>query len=226
MKIPLVLLSGLLSNRRLWEHQIQHLGDISSIQVISASQNTPEGMIQAILKEVPPKFALAGHSMGGWLCLEIMRAAPERVIKLCLLNTTARSDSEEKRMKRESMIQQAKQGLFREVVKELVEKFVHNPDLKADVEKMFLNVGKESFIHQEQAMVRRNDVQSILPTIQCPVLTIHAMQDRVFSLEEHKEMVDQIRNAKLALVEDSGHMSPMEEPQAITSLLRYWLTYF
>jgi len=75
MRIPLVLVSGLLSNSSLWQHQMRHLSEIASIQTISPSQNTPEKMIQAILDEAPPIFALAGHSMGGWLCLELMRTA-------------------------------------------------------------------------------------------------------------------------------------------------------
>lgn len=226
MKIPLVLLPGLLSNKFLWHHQIGHLGNIATIHVISSSENTPKKMVQAILDQAPQKFALAGHSMGGWLCLEVMRAAPARVSKLCLLNTTARMDSEEKKTRRQMMIEKAEKGKFQEVVKTLVENFVFNPLVKNDVEKMFLDVGKEVFIHQQKAMMMRNESQSILSTITCPTLVIHAAQDKVFSLEEHKELVNQIQNAELAIIEDSGHMSPMEVPQAITALLRFWLTYF
>lgn len=226
MKIPLVLLSGLLSNKLLWQHQMHHLSDIASIQVISPSQDTPEKMIQAILDEAPPKFALAGHSMGGWLCLEIMRVAPSRVYQLSLLNTTARMDSKEKTIKRQKMILKAEKGQFQEVVDEMVENFVINPLIKSDVKKMFLEVGREIFIHQQRAMLQRNECLSILPTISCPTLVIHAMQDKNFSIEEHRELANQIQNAKLAMVEDSGHMSPIEMPQAITSLLRFWLTYF
>ncbi len=226
MKTPLVLLSGLLSNQFLWQHQTHHLSDIASIHVISPAQETPGKMIQAILDEAPSTFALAGHSMGGWLCLEVMRAAPSRVSKLCLLNTTARMDSEEKKIRRQKMILKAEKGQFQEVVDEIVEKFIFNPLVKNDVRKMFLDVGKEAFIHQQMAMIKRCECQSILPGISCPTLVIYATQDKNFSLEEHQELANQIQNAKLALVEDSGHMSLMEMPQAMTALLRFWLTYF
>jgi pimeloyl-ACP methyl ester carboxylesterase len=222
MKPPLVLISGLLSNESLWQHQTRHLSDIASIQVLSPSQDTPKKMIQAILDQAPPRFALAGHSMGGWLCLEIMRTAPSRVSRLCLLNTTARMDSEEKRLARQQMILKAEKGQFNEVVKGLVEKLVFNSLVKKDVEKMFLEVGKEAFVHQEKAMLARHQCQSILPTISCPVLVIHAAQDKNFSQEEHEELAHQIPNAKLAIVEKSGHMSPMEVPQAIADLFRSW----
>lgn len=226
MKTPLVLLSGLLSNQFFWNHQVSHLSDIAAIKTISPRQNTPNQMVEAILNEAPPKFALAGHSMGGWLCLEIMKVAPSRVHQLCLLNTTPLLDSEEKKRGREEMIIKAERGKFTEVVKEYVENFVFNPLVKNSVEKMFLEVGKEVFINQQKAMIAREECQSILPSISCPTLVIHAAQDQVFSLDEHRKLVDQIPDAKLAIVEDSGHMSPIEMPQTITSLLRFWLTYF
>lgn len=97
MKIPLVFVSGLLSNETLWEVQVHNLSDLAVIQVQSPSQNCAKKMIEQILDLAPPTIALAGHSMGGWLCLELMRKAPFRVQRLCLLNTTARMDSEEKK---------------------------------------------------------------------------------------------------------------------------------
>lgn len=224
MKIPLVLLTGLLSNNALWKHQASELSEIASIQMISSTQNTPEAMIQAILEAAPPTFALAGHSMGGWLCLEVIRRAPSRVSRLCLLNTTARSDSEEKRKKRLEMIQRTKQGKFKELVEEFIEYFVFNPSVKNDVKKMFLEVGPATFIAQEEAMLARQECLSILPMISCPTLVVHAAKDRIFSLEEQRELSDGVQNGTLTTIENSGHMSPMEKPQEITNLLRSWLT--
>lgn len=223
VKVPLVLIPGLLSNELVWQHQRDHLSDIANVQVISATQDTPQKMVQAILDQAPPEFSLAGHSMGGWLCLEIMRIAPSRVKRLCLLNTTMRMDSDEKKKRRQKMILQAQKGQFHEVVKCLVESFVFNPVVKSQVEKMFFEMGNECFIHQQQAMMAREDCPI---NITCPTLIIHAMKDQVFSFEEHEELVDQIPEAKLAIIEDSGHMSPIEMPQAVSALLRFWLTYF
>lgn len=225
MKVPLVLLSGLLSNALLWDHQIRHLSDIAAIQRIASTQNTPQKMVEAILDQAPPKFALAGHSMGGWLCLEILRAAPSRVSKLCLLNTTSRMDSVEKRKAREQTVLKVKRGQFKEVAKWLSDRFVFNSLVKPDVEKMFLEVGAEAFINQEESMLQREESRSILSGITCPTLIVHAAQDEVFSFAEQQELVHWIPGAKLAIVEDAGHMSPMEMPQAVTALFRFWLTY-
>jgi pimeloyl-ACP methyl ester carboxylesterase len=223
MKIPLLLLAGLLSNERLWLHQRENLSDLASVQIISASDDTPEKMIHTILSQAPEKFALAGHSMGGWLAQEVMRVAPERVLKLCLLNTTSRMDSEEKRISRLKMIEKVKEGSFKEVVKGIADKFVFNTQVKKDVEKMFLEVGEEAFINQELSMLKRSETKTVLSAITCPTLVIYAEKDPVFSLQEHQEMAGLIKNSKLVTIKNSGHMSPMEAPDSVTSVLRAWL---
>lgn len=223
MKVPLVLLSGLLSDKLLWEHQYHHLKNMTSIQIISSSQSSPEKMVEAILKQVPKKFALAGHSMGGWLCLEIMRSVPERVQKLCLLNTTARMDSRQKCLRRQALIEKAEKGYFDDVVNDILDIFIFNKEVQHQVKDMFLKVGKEAFINQQRSMMMRHECLSILPAITCPSLVIHAIQDRIFSIGEHRELVNNIKNAKLVTIQNSGHMSPMEAPEQITDLLRSWL---
>ncbi len=219
----IVFVSGLMSDETLWEHQVAHLKDIASITCVSCTQNTPEKMVNAILQKAPNNFVLVGHSMGGWLALEVMRKAKKRVQKLCLINTTARSDSIEKAAKRKAMIEQAKAGKFNQVVEQMLPYFVHNQKAKQRVLGMFLKVGKDAFIAQELAMLMRDESESILASIDCPTLIIHANNDQIFSKEEHTELATKIPHATLVTIQDSGHMSPMEQPEAITSLLRNWL---
>lgn len=200
-------------------HQIKELSNKTLIRVASPTQDTPEKMVEAILRGAPDQFVLVGHSMGGWLCLEVMRRAKQRVTKLCLLNTTESLDTPTKKAKREEMMRRVEAGEFREVVKELVHHFVHNSGVKDKVEKMFMEVGEQAFVCQEKSMLVRKECASILPSISCPTLVIHAAQDRVFSLEDHQRLASAIPHAKLAVIEDCGHMSPMEKPEAVTTLL-------
>ena len=226
-KIPLVLIPGLLCDSAAWEYQTKHLADIAIPTVISFhGENTPEKMVQAILKQSPHQFALAGHSMGGWLALEVMRHAPARAIKLCLLNTTASPDSPDKLQRRKQMIQTVEHGKFHELAMQLSDGFILQQRIKKPLQEMFFRSGASRFINDQTAMIQRSESFSILPTIKIPTLIIHALQDQLFSLAEHEEMASLIPNAQLALIEDSGHMSPMEQPQAITTLMRLWLTYF
>lgn len=191
-KNPLILLVGLASDQMVWEHQIHWLRDIAEIKVISCHQNTPEAMVGFILEQAPRQFALAGHSMGGWLALEIMRRAPDRVTKLCLLNTTAEDDPPEKVQRRNEMIQMAKTGQYPEVARTVADAFVFNSSVKEKILAMFLRQCKGTFINQQFAMLAREESMSILPKIVIPTLVIYARQDKNFTLAMHERIVKQI----------------------------------
>ncbi|WP_347252144.1 alpha/beta hydrolase [Legionella sp.] len=223
----LILLPGVLSNHRVWTHQATHLNEQLCCQVIPLTDHdNMEDLLQMVLASVAGNFILAGHSMGGWLALELARAAPERILKLCLLNTSAKEDPPEKYKDRLAMIAAVKQGQFQNVAENIAERYVHNKQVKQDVLSMFLNVGEEAFVNQEKALLTRRETVSILPQLTMPTMIIHAQKDKVFSLSSHLELQKKMPNAKLAIVDDCGHMSPMEAPQAITSLMRYWIDYF
>jgi pimeloyl-ACP methyl ester carboxylesterase len=223
-KINLILLPGFLSTASLWEHQITHLKDIANIKVIPLlKENTAEKMIAAVLSHAEGKFALAGHSIGGWIALEVARKYPDRVIKLCVLNTMAEPDTAEILANRKKRINEAKTGNFEKYAKELTDYFVVNQAAKKAILSMFLTTNSQDLINQQNAMIHRHASLVSLKEIQCPSLIIAARKDPYFTLEMHQAMVDQIPNAKLAIVENSGHMSPMEAPQAITKLMRHWL---
>lgn len=219
--VPTVFVPGLLCDQTVWAYQISHLKDLISPTVISFKDgDTPSKRIDTILKQAPARFALIGHSMGGWLSLEIMRRAPERVEKLILLNTTARPDSSDKQSRRKQMIEMAKTGQFSLLVKQLSEAMVFQKAHVPVVYDMFLASGAKRLIDDEMAMLQRDESMSILPKIRVPTWIIHARRDQIFSLEEHQEMASLISHAKWTIVEDSGHMSPIEQPQAITALIR------
>jgi len=224
MKTPVVLISGLLSNQTVWKHALMDLRQEADFYTVSPTQDSAAKMVEEILHHAPPTFALAGHSMGGWLCLEVLRKASSRVMQLCLLNTTARADSKEKAMKRQTMISRAKEGNFDTIVDQVAEFLVFQSSVLPSVKKMFHQVGCDAFIRQEQSMLHREECLSVLPTILCPTLVIHAANDRNFSLEEHEEMAQEIPNAHLEVIPSCGHVSPMEQPHEVTSLLRDWLT--
>src|SRR5579883_608624 len=126
-RLPLVLVPGLLCDIALWRHQRDHLGDLAAVTVVDVSnESTMAGMAQAVLAQAPAgRFALAGLSMGGYISLELMRRAPERVARLALLDTSARPDTAEQRSRRLAMIAQAEQGDFQGVTSRLLPLFIH-----------------------------------------------------------------------------------------------------
>ncbi len=222
MTASLILVSGLLSDEGLWQGQISALGPVADVRIVCPTQSNPESMVEKVLENAPSHFALAGHSMGGWLALEVMRRVPHRVVKLCLINTTSREDDEEKRGRRENMIKMVREGQFQEVILKFADRFVYRQEVMPDVLAMFERVGSDAFIRQQESMLKRREVISILPTIACPTLVVHAAEDRNFSLEEHKELAEAIPGARLSVIEQAGHMSPMEKPEEVGGLLREW----
>ncbi|MBY0431131.1 MAG: alpha/beta hydrolase [Rhodospirillales bacterium] len=228
-RTSLVLLPGLLNDPRLWRHQSHSLADIAEITVGDLTRHDNFAvMAESILETAPPRFALGGLSMGGYLAMEILRRAPERVIKLALFDTSARADTPEQTERRKSMMHLAENGKFKMVLPRLLPQLIH-PDRMEDqalvdiVTAMAETVGKDAFLRQQTAIMRRPDSRPSLEALSCPVLVAHGRQDALTGAEIHQEMAALIPGARLVVIEEAGHLSPLEQPQAVSALLRYWL---
>lgn len=229
-RTPLVLIPGLLCDAALWAHQSRYLDDVMQVRVpdVGRTGESIKLVARAILDESPPRFALAGLSMGGYIAMEIMRQDPSRILRLALLNTTARPDSDETKEKRRAMIELAKGGKFKGVTTRLLPTLIH-PDRLHDaslcdtIMKMAERVGRDAFIREQSVILSRPDSRPDLATIKVPTLVVSGRQDGLTPLEHAQEMTGIIPHSTLAIVEDCGHLSPLERPQAVTSLMRLWL---
>lgn len=228
-KTPLILLPGMLCDEALWAHQSDTLLDIADITVADMTRDDSlAGMAKRVLASAPESFALAGLSMGGYAAQEIMRRAPERVERLALLDTSARPDSPEKTEQRKGFIEQAERGDFRGVMSRFVPMMVHEDRHTDDgvmtvVQSSAENVGPEAYIRQQKAIMTRPDGRQDLKKITCPALVLCGRQDGLTPLAMHEEMAAAIPGASLVVIEDCGHLSPLERPRAVSAVMRYWL---
>lgn len=227
----LVFVPGLLCDAALWAHQIGHMADVADCHVgDTRSDDTIAGMARTILHAAPQRFALAGLSMGGYVSFEIMRQAPERVVRLALLDTAATPDTEERRQRRLDLIKLAEIGEFKGVAPRLLPQFIH-PDRLQDgtltdaVMEMTQRVGKDAFLRQQNAIMGRMDSRPHLAAIKVPTLVLCGREDVMTPIERHSEIAGAIPEARLAVIEDSGHLTTMERPQAVTALMRDWMLY-
>lgn len=227
----LVMLPGMHLDAALWEHQTAHLADVADPQVADITgHDSVDGLARAVLDTAPERFALAGLSMGGYVALEIMRRAPERVIKLALLDTNARADLPEQTANRQQAIGFVLKGRLRQVVSVGMAKLIH-PDrlsdepLVASIHAQAQRVGPEAYARQQTANMNRPDSRPDLGAIRCPTLILCGRQDALTPPELHAEMADAIPGARMAVIEDCGHLAPMERPQAVTALLCEWLVH-
>ncbi len=225
----LVLVPGLVCDEALWTHQAETLTDVCEPAVFDmAPYDDIDVAAQALLDTFPGTFALAGLSMGGYLAFEIMKKASDRVSKLALLDTTPVADSPESVERRRSAIAQAKDGKFKTIIEGYLPFFMHekrlsDPAFVQKVVAMTDRVGNASLIRGQTLMMNRPDSQESLADIRCPTLVLCGRQDKLTPLPLHEMMAERIPGATLVVVEDSGHLSTMEQPHAVSAVMRYWL---
>ena len=229
MRTPLILLPGLLLDARLWRHQVENLSGVAEIEVADlVGPDSVGAMAELVLAMRSGRFALAGLSMGGYVAFEILRRAPERVSRLALLDTSARADTPEQTARRRGLIELAQKGRFLGVTPRLLPQLLH-PDHVRDhaiantVAQMARSVGREGFLAQQRAIIGRPDSRSDLGRIRCPTLAIGGRQDAVTPPEVMEEIAAGIPGAKLVLLDRCGHLSPLEQPEAVTAAMAEWL---
>jgi len=230
VRTPLVLLPGLLLDGDLWTAQVAALSDVADPVVVTLSAcDSMEAMAEAVLAAVPGPFALAGLSMGGYAAFAVMRRAPERVTRLALLDTSPRPDTPERRAERVKLIAQARVGQFKGISPRLLPNWIHparmdDAALTGRVYAMAERIGRDGFIREVTAIMDRPDSRPLLPQIGCPTLVLCGRQDQSTPVELHLEMAAGIARARLIVIEECGHLSPMEKPDEVSRAMRAWLT--
>jgi pimeloyl-ACP methyl ester carboxylesterase len=231
----LILVPGLLCDEAVWEHQTRELRSIADITIANhGSFDSFTAMASAIIDFAPPRFALAGHSMGGRVVLEVFRRCPQRITGIALMDTacTPRKtgfDGEQEAVQRYRLLEIARNEGMRAMGIEWSQRMVH-PDRLADAKlmnsilDMIERKTPEIFAAQIKALLERPDARSLLPEIQCPALILVGREDSWSVLAHHKEMAAAIPHGRLVVIENCGHMSTMERPAEVTLALREWLT--
>ncbi len=225
----LVLLPGLVNDSRLWQHQASGLADIAHVSVGDLTKgHTIAEMAADVLASAPvEQFALAGLSMGGYVALEIMRQAPERILALALLDTSARPDTPTALENRRVAIEQAENN-YQAVIEELMPKQLHpihmeDEALVSMITDMAMSLGNQTFIRQQQAIAGRIDSLPFLQHIKCPTLVLCGREDAITPIGLHQEMVTEIEGSGLIIVDNCGHLSAVEQPTRVNEALMQWL---
>ena len=181
-----------------------------------------DNMVQRLLDTAPPQFMLMGFSMGGYVARHITLTSPERVTALVLANTLARPSDAKTIERNRNVISITEQNGFRGLSRKARQKALH-PEKRDDegllkkMQDMALRLGQTSFLNQ-LGLERPNGLHT-LGEIKCPTLVIWSRQDELRSLQEAEELAKGISNAKLEIIENCGHMTPMEAPEKLITLL-------
>ncbi len=186
-------------------------------------------MARRALAEAPPRFALAGLSMGGYVAFEIMRQAPERVAKLALLDTSAQPERPEQTVLRKERIALARAGRFAEVLDMHFPLLVHQSRrtdamLKGIVNAMHEDVGAAAYLRQQHAIMARADSRPLLAAISCPTLVLVGDSDELTPPAHAEEMAAGIKGSRLVVVTACGHLATLERPAEVNAALEEWMS--
>ena len=227
----LLLVPGMMCDQRLWRHQAAALSAECRIhygQMIGS--DSIERIAASILKDAPATFALAGLSMGAIVAFEMWRQVPERIERIALLDSNYRADAPERFAIRNRQIEQAQQGQLRGLLRDelkpnyLAEMHKDNIELLEEVLQMGLDLGEQVFVDQSIALRDRQDSTDTLLTIDCPVVIICGNEDQLCPVSLHQAMAVAIPHAQLAVISDCGHLSTLEQPEAVNQQLQKWLS--
>ncbi|GAB4188096.1 MAG: hypothetical protein Tsb0015_07660 [Simkaniaceae bacterium] len=186
-------------------------------------------MVEEAAEFMPERFSIVGHSMGSWIAQAAAAMYPKRVEKIVVIDGWARNNpAKEKEM--EEVYDQFKKGRHAEVLSQHRPRVFYekNKDFQKNVsslQTMHESFAPEVLTGQWKAMVESNDISHMLPKIQCPALVVHGRLDPWFDLQENEFIAETIPRAMLAIVEDAAHGTPIEQPQAVTSLIRLFFSY-
>jgi pimeloyl-ACP methyl ester carboxylesterase len=226
---PLVLLPGMMCDARLFGPQIAALSSARDLFLASiGGHDSMERLALDVLSKAPQRFALCGLSMGGIVAMEILRLAPERVERIALLDTNPLVEADEVQKKRLPQMAAVQEGRLAEIMRdEMKPNYLSDGSGRDEILNlcmdMALGLGPNVFLNQSSALMDRRDQTDILAQADLPALVLCGRNDVLCPVERHEMMADLIQGAKLAIIENAGHLPTLEQPAQINAALTCWL---
>jgi pimeloyl-ACP methyl ester carboxylesterase len=230
MREPLVLLSGMMCDVRLFAPQIAELSADMAVTVAPVTRGDRIEEIASSLLDILPKlFALVGFAMGGVVAMEILRRAPDPLTRIALMNTHPLTDTPGAAADREPLIVKVRSGRLMEAVGDEINAHTLAPtpyrnEVLDLVQEMARTLGPDVYIRQSRAMQRRKDQQGTLRRCKVPALVLCGAYDTIAPVKRHEFMAELIPYAQLRVMDQSGHLPTLEQPEETTAALREWMT--
>jgi pimeloyl-ACP methyl ester carboxylesterase len=229
MKEPLVLLPGMMCDARLYGAQIAAFSHERTIMITpQTGRDTVAAIAADVLDAAPPKFALAGLSMGGIVAMEVMRQAPKRITRLALLDTNPKAEPQAVADMREPQIAKAQSGALQALMRdEMMPHFLTEGPNTAQILDLCMvmaeTLGPDVFVDQSRALQTRPDQQETLRQVKVPALILCGEDDRLCPLHRHEVMHGLIPGSTLTVIKGAGHLPTLEQPDATNDALVHWL---
>lgn len=229
MRTPLFLLPGMMCDARLFAPQIAAFSGTRAVCLAPiAARDTVAALAADVLAQAPPRFALAGLSMGGIVAMEVLRRAPERVTRVALMDTNCLPETPQMAAAREPHIVRVQAGRLEEVMRDELKPNYLAPgagrvEVLKTVMDMARSLGPQVFVAQSRALQRRPDQQKTLRHARQPALVLCGEHDALCPVKRHVFMAEIMPNAVLRVIPEAGHLPTLEQPEAVTAALEDWL---
>lgn len=229
MPFTLLLLPGLAGDATMWRDQVSALARWQPVVTdVHMREPTIPDMARALLREHAGPLALCGASMGGMVAMEAARQAPDRIVGLALLGTSAEPENDEMRAVRESAMELFAQGRMAEVIEPNVHfafdpANAQRPELVQAYLDFVYRCGADQLIRQNRAVIARPDARLHLPQIRCPMLVMIGESDQLTPPAKGEAIAALVPQAQLVRVASCGHMLTMEQPAVVNAALAGWL---
>jgi pimeloyl-ACP methyl ester carboxylesterase len=224
---PVVLLPGMMCDARLWGPVMGAFAGRAVLHAPLTEGATMAALARAVLALAPPRFALAGLSMGGIVAMEIVHQAPDRVERLALLDTNPRAEMPEVQARRAPQIDRALAGGLAAVMRdEMKPNYLHDPGNTPVLDlclEMALALGPEVFRRQSLALRDRADRQAALAAYPGSALVLMGASDRLCPHDRHALMHALMPQSEFVVIDGAGHLPPLEQPALTEAALRRWL---
>lgn len=226
MKPTLILVPGLLCDSLVWKHQLTAFASTHELVVPELSDFTSlTAMANAVLAAAPASFALAGHSLGGRIALEVVRQGAARVTHLALMDTGVGPPSPSERQSRMELVVLGETRGLAAVAERWLPPMLHparrqDAAFLAPLEAMVSGRSATSFRRQQEALLARPDARPVLAQVHCPTLVLTGREDEWSPPEQHEAIAAAIPGSRLVIVPEAGHFAPLEQPAAVTQALR------
>lgn len=228
-----LLLPGLLCDEVIWRDQAAGLADIADVTVADFSElddltAMAFAAVELVADQPERRVHVVGHSMGGRVAFEVWRIAPERVASLVVLDTGCHPAGDAEPASRQVLLDvSAHQGMAA-LADAWLPPMVHpdrrdDPTIMTPLTAMVMRTTPELHARQIRALLGRPDATPLLASITVPTLVVVGRQDEWSPVAQHETIAAAIPDARLEIVEDAGHMVTVEQPDAVTALLRDWL---
>ncbi|WP_158233814.1 alpha/beta fold hydrolase [Sporosarcina sp. P3] len=225
----LVLIPGLNNTAETWDGVVKELSPtIEAFPVDVPQLPSIQDIADTLLKELPEKFYVCGFSFGGYVALEMLAQAPERIQGITLMGSLTTADSDTQKENRAKSIERAENGEYFEMTEANAPKTFHpdsleNEELLALRKKIVEDYGAESYIPHVKAMISRQDRTQLLKEAKIPKLLIAGETDLVITVDKVKAVAEQVPDAEFVTISHTGHMIPLEQPAVSAEKLSNWI---